>query len=321
MPGTSFLGQGFVFGVLGVLATSIHMKGHTSNYNVSTGVGDELGGESFGVVIGAQTDGAVLEDCVASFNGDLERSSVSAGIDFSVGQTATPSQGGKILNCVCNNNQAKVGALGIGCFWVNVVIENCEASYNQTIGGISSPANNASSIGAYGFDFVGTSLGETTGGSSCHVVNCVASHNQAENSDSAGFKTYEVAPFDPNANPVFKAANKVTFENCKANNNISTNFTSYGFALGNPTDDEADRNSVECQLQNCIAKNNKIGFSQRDGFLNTFIGNTAEGNTPNYDTGIPQGLTSNVVTFTKATGVFSGPGVVPPTAWSNLSIV
>ena len=52
VPGTDFLGQGFVFGVLGAFATSIHMKGHTSNYNVSTGVGDELGGESFGVVIG-----------------------------------------------------------------------------------------------------------------------------------------------------------------------------------------------------------------------------------------------------------------------------
>ncbi len=55
---------------------------------------------------------------------------------------------------------------------------------------------------------------------------------------------------------------------------------------------------------------------------NSFFGNRAENNsTLAYSSEIPQGPTSNVVTFTKSTAAFSGPGVTPPNRWSNIQIV
>jgi hypothetical protein len=80
--------------------------------------------------------------------------------------------------------------------------------------------------------------------------------------------------------------------------------------------------ATNSKVINCTATANQVGFFNNIGApQNTFLGDVAENNSSeDYSPGIPQGPTSNVVTFTKSTGAFSGPGVTPPTSWSNIEI-
>ncbi len=132
--GTTFLTQDFTAGLLAVGGKGAYIKNHQSNFNVS------YGSESFGMLVGSSSlgglaDGAVIEDCVTNYNGDFNASTLSIGLDLTVGSAVAQSNGAIIRGCQSNGNAGRSSAVGLLTAWNNVDFDNCQADFNRAQGG------------------------------------------------------------------------------------------------------------------------------------------------------------------------------------------
>jgi len=128
-PGEVFLTQGFTTGITALFSESIYITNHSANYNISEGA------ETFGVVIGDASGGLVIENSTFNHNGSIDNGSITAGIDLSFGTTATGSKGAIIRNCIASHNKANFLCAGLVSNWGSVLIQDCNFSYNESIGG------------------------------------------------------------------------------------------------------------------------------------------------------------------------------------------
>lgn len=297
--GTSPATATFATGVAVLGSESVVIRKHVSCFNLSHN------GDCYGIVASDRSDNILIEDSVTNNNGTLDPSGETNGVNLSIGFTLQPSNGGVIRRVTSNKNKSQKSVQGIFSAFNDVVIEDCVCEFNECVGGFPVPVYNGVN---------GTAGGFVVFGKNVRVTRCTSNVNKATNTDASGFVASIVSPITPpSADP---RPTKIIFEDCSATGNISVNDTGYGFKLGNLLDATVALSAVDCVVQKCVAIDNEVGFSQTTTSLNTFLSNVAELSVTPYEN-IPTG---NIVTFTKATGAFSGPGVIPPTYWSNLIV-
>lgn len=216
----SFLTQDFLFG-LGVLGCpGAHIINHQSNENKSRNSITGIGGEAYGIFVssalGQVGDGAMIEDSQAHNNGDFNETSKAVGICVGYGPQIQISNGAIIRNCQSNGTQGHACVCAFGCYWNNVVYENCQADNNAAFG-TSDPANNCLFGYGYGFAVCGNVR-------DVRFIGCTASNNTCINDKAAGIDAADYPPFIPGAEPAFLAfpPSLVVIEGCVTNGNVST---------------------------------------------------------------------------------------------------
>lgn len=263
---------------------------------------NNTGGELAQGIAIFRANNAIVENCSASSNGGY-------GLIIGIPEFApSASKDCLISNCVFNNNgHATHDAAGIafipGYTMSNMFVKGCQI--NGTFSGGSNASgialNNTSNIVIEDtniFDTVSSSTltTDTVAGIDIRTTSNVLLQNcQIYNTSGPnGAFAYGVSILD---------SERCVIEGCEANHSNSNNNYGQGFVLRGST--------VNSKVQDCSAIGNT-----NDGFAdffeqNSWFGNTAEANNPNYS-----GVKNTPIVYSKSTGMFSS----TPNRWSNIDI-
>ncbi len=262
-----------VIGILSESASNSSFSNSSANYN--TGGFQAMGFDLHITNIATTGAGQKLLNCTASSNGNF---GISIGYFEDLDQTNADIA---IIDCVCNQNGGGTGTVA-GIYTVpvvggtrNLLIKGC-----QIFDTVSSSTFTTDTVS--GIDIRNTS--------NALVQNCQIYNTSGPN----GAFAYGISILD---------SVQCVIEGCEANQSNSNNNYGQGFVLRGST--------TNSKVQDCSAIGNT-----NDGFAdffeqNSWFGNTAEANNPNYS-----GVKNTPVVYSRGTGMFSS----TPNRWSNIDI-
>ncbi len=283
-------------------ATGFSLEASSDAKLLNSSADNNRGGEISTGILLFRINNVVIENCSASSN---DGNGLLVGF-FGFAPRAT--QNYVVQNCVFNNNgHATQDAAGIVVlpehFISNMFIKDCQINGTFSGGGLAAGINipDASNVvieGCQIFDTVSSStltMDTVAGIDLRNISNALIQNCQIYNTSGPnGAFAYAVSILD---------SERCVIEGCEANQSNSNNNYGQGFVLRGST--------ANSKVQDCSAIGNT-----NDGFAdffeqNSWFGNTAEANNPNYS-----GVKNTPVVYSKGTGMFSS----TPNRWSNIDI-